>query len=897
MAIDRTKIAQQAEKLVVQGRVDAAIAQYELLVRDNPRDMNTINKIGDLYSRLGKRKEAIAQFSKIGDFYAKDGFLLKAIAIYKKITKLDPSHMDTYQRLADLYAQQGLVLEARAQYQFVSDRYLKAGDTKRAIVAIEALVRVDPENFQHRVALADLIAKNGRAAEAAEEYARAAAEMERRGLAQEARVMYQKASSLQPGSPATAVRLASSHAAGGDVDGAVGILTEALKKHGDNVDLLATLSDLHVKAGRHQDAEAAIRKAVSQAPTRSDMRLKMGRLKITAGDPDAAFEAIEPHVGPLVKERSGELLPLLESILAANARHKGALLAATEAYAAVKNEEKVVGCLSKLLDLSIEAGEQPEGQRFAERLVKLRPADATFAAKLSQLQGSAAKAVRSSTPPDKKASAAAPERAPSPAAPSAAAAPAEGPLNARPTPDAGPAVPTASASLEPEDEDFITEHMTEADVFVKYGLGDRAVEQLMAVLERYPAYAPAHDKLKEIYLEEGNREAARAHMAQAVRARRAQGDRPAAEEALAELRRFDPASREGAELEAIMSGGDVAAWAARPVPQEGDFLELSEPAPAAAGRESVRGGADSAGGGAAAGPAPADLADVDASLARGQHEAAVAVLRRLAESHGSHPEILARMRQAMALKESISGLRQGMATAAQSAAAAHPQEDEIEISLDDDDEPAHQEPVAAHPPAPTPQAAPVAPAPGREGGLEDLLDLAAEIDAALGAAEGSEESLVTGQESTPEGHSLEEIVEAFKKGIEQQVDAEDYDTHYNLGIAYKEMGLVDEAIGEFQFAARDDKLLVDCCSMLGVCFREKGMGPLAVKWYRRGLEAANAGRTEETMLGLRYDLADLLLEIGNQREALTLFTEVFGTNSKYRDVAVRLKELERTLSQ
>lgn len=181
-----------------------------------------------------------------------------------------------------------------------------------------------------------------------------------------------------------------------------------------------------------------------------------------------------------------------------------------------------------------------------------------------------------------------------------------------------------------------------------------------------------------------------------------------------------------------------------------------------------------------------------------------------------------------------------------------------------------------------------------EGG-EDLSDLAAEIDAALSGQPAHEEVVVEGTEATPEGHSLEEIVHAFKKGIEQQVSAEDVDTHYNLGIAYKEMGLLDEAIGEFQFASKDERLLVDCCSMLGICFREKKMAGLAVKWYRRGIDAS-ASRDEETMLGLRYDLAELLVETGQPREALDLYTEVFGINSKFRDVAARIRDLERTLS-
>src|SRR5262249_27943916 len=117
----------------------------------------------------------------------------------------------------------------------------------------------------------------------------------------------------------------------------------------------------------------------------------------------------------------------------------------------------------------------------------------------------------------------------------------------------------APARLEPEDEDFITEHMTEAEVFVKYGLSDRAIEQLLTVIERYPSHVPALSKLKEIYLEEGNREGARHQMAQLVKSYLGAGDGAAAGEALAELKRFDPNCREALELSSIGRGPAAAA--------------------------------------------------------------------------------------------------------------------------------------------------------------------------------------------------------------------------------------------------------------------------------------------------------------------------------------------------
>ncbi|HSB64180.1 MAG TPA: hypothetical protein VLJ18_08435, partial [Thermoanaerobaculia bacterium] len=136
---------------------------------------------------------------------------------------------------------------------------------------------------------------------------------------------------------------------------------------------------------------------------------------------------------------------------------------------------------------------------------------------------------------------------------------------------------------------------------------------------------------------------------------------------------------------------------------------------------------------------------------------------------------------------------------------------------------------------------------------------------------------------------LEEIFREFKKGVEQQLSPEDYETHYNLGIAYKEMSLTDEAISEFQRAAKSPQYAVECCSMLGLCFLEKGLPQLAIKWYRKGLDTA--GIREEDRMGLQYDLANLYASLGDRENAYRTFLEIYGANASFRDVGERLKEL------
>jgi tetratricopeptide (TPR) repeat protein len=144
---------------------------------------------------------------------------------------------------------------------------------------------------------------------------------------------------------------------------------------------------------------------------------------------------------------------------------------------------------------------------------------------------------------------------------------------------------------------------------------------------------------------------------------------------------------------------------------------------------------------------------------------------------------------------------------------------------------------------------------------------------------------------------LAEIFEEFREAAEEEpVSNEDYETHYNMGTAYKEMELIDEAIQEFQTAANLAKpgdgtsRYLQCCNMLGHCFLHKGMPRAAVLWFKKGLDAP--GHAEDEYKALRYELGSAYQQMGDINRALEIFTEVYGVDVSYRDIADKLDELQ-----
>jgi tetratricopeptide (TPR) repeat protein len=148
------------------------------------------------------------------------------------------------------------------------------------------------------------------------------------------------------------------------------------------------------------------------------------------------------------------------------------------------------------------------------------------------------------------------------------------------------------------------------------------------------------------------------------------------------------------------------------------------------------------------------------------------------------------------------------------------------------------------------------------------------------------------------GHAgpLAEVFEEFRAELgEMGAEKEDLETHYNLGIAYREMGLLEEAIGEFQKVAKAiDKgqsfhYAMQCCTLLGLAFMEKGQPGIAAIWYERALHTP--GLDQESILALRYDLGVAQQQAGEEAAALESFSQVYATNIDYRDVAERIAAL------
>jgi tetratricopeptide (TPR) repeat protein len=151
--------------------------------------------------------------------------------------------------------------------------------------------------------------------------------------------------------------------------------------------------------------------------------------------------------------------------------------------------------------------------------------------------------------------------------------------------------------------------------------------------------------------------------------------------------------------------------------------------------------------------------------------------------------------------------------------------------------------------------------------------------------------LLTGDEMG----DLLDFLDEFKAESEQHNPQEDLDTHYNLGLAYKEMDMFEEAIEEFQQAFKSimsdtaHPHYVSCCNMLAFCFVQKGLPRLAVVWLKKALGAPL--RDENVYQALRYDLAEAYAAMGEFKDAYETFAEIYAIDVQYRGVKTRMQEV------
>ena len=995
MAINKNKINDNALKYIQKGQVKKAIREYEKILSEDPNDVRTLLKKGDLLVRVGEKGQAVDTYLRVASSYSQQGFHLKAVAVFKQILKIDDSRIDVNLRLADEYQNLGIVGDAMSHLQVVAAHYDQQGMTRESLDILRRIVDLDPDNIASRIKLAELYSREGMTAEAVEEFTRAAEDLKGANRVEDyikvaERLVYHDSSNI-----ALIKELANIYLQRGDTKRALGKLQVCFKSDPRDLETLSMLAMAFMELNQLSKTVSVYKemaKIYQEQGAVGEMQQVYRRvLEIAPDDPEArqglSSGAAPPPVAPEVNADETMEQSLPQVTMPTGPTTEMPEMEPPEIPMEVPEYEEV-----NELDESVEVAEIEDLQ------------DQEYQTGL--------------TVPEK--------------------------------PQQEYIVDEEPASQEPataadSSREAVSRLLTETDVYIKYGLQNKALEHLNRIFELDPNNIEAHEKLKDLYLaademehatqelltlarlvsKHGQTEQARGYLRSLLTifpghnegmalARELEGEAPVAAAGEAVVEDFSPAVDPDSpdvilmDSDATVEVGQFDASLEEEVPidevpidvDEDLVVETDDDEEAAtmiADRPMMEAAEEAAGADAehqmldyggteetvdanvlTTGVYPPGGADeyIESAPQSGQTEVPESLQEpEVLELVDEEPEVLEAIPESADVDE----------------ASAVPLEEDVELIEFTDEEEFFEEeepaPAAAKPPPPPPPPPPEEPAADEfsdsemstvvaEEGLplddlpeprvdepapepaeaaeaaeeadeEELADALEEVDFFLqqNLLEEAQDELDRLKESYPENpdvqervaklsqlqtgetpvaqvssgeleesfdlaaeiesevgdegapipldedfqYSFDDVFSEFKKGVEKVVAKEDSSTHFDLGIAYKEMGLIDDAISEFTIASQDGGKQAAALTMVGLCLVEQGKYSDAINRFKDALHGSDISEQETT--GVYYEMGRAYELLEDSAEALFYFKKVSKRDPKFRDVAARIKVL------
>lgn len=832
MAIDREKVLQAAQKLVEKKKYDKAVQEYQKVIQEDPNDARTLLKIGDLQLKMEAFGEAIATYERVGRFYASQGFALKAIAVYKQIreiiTKYVPQLEERYGHIAPKLA----------------ELYQQLGLTSDALAALDEV----------------------------------ATRLQRQGRETESIEVFRRIVELDPTNPLPHLRLAEALSRARDADGAAAefaFAADQLLKHGRRDDALKVIERLlHHK----QD--------IVQARIAAEIYLQRG----------------QPNDGMLA-------LAKLQLCFQANPKDLDTLALLARAFVAIGQASKGIEVQKEMARIARDQGKVELFRQLVEKLERAAPFD-------DQVQQLAVLA-RSVPPP---AMPAAPTARQQPYPPQAQAARVEeeeeieeiddvelletGDVEAyelQDDVDEGDVVPgnaseprqaavaSEEAYAEEDPEAVYAEHarrtLEEANAYRDRGDYAGSMQVLRNGLEGDPRSIPIRYAVRDALIELGHHAEAVEEMLLIASIQLDTLDGESAARTLQDVLSVDPANARAIHTLREL-GYEVPDPAAEPHGVEHyqpdaplPAYDLDEPNLGNTVIQSRPLGVDQTfgegplpsfplepGEAAAAGHYQDDLTEDDADATAAQ-----------SIPSGPNPEL------EDALEEADFYASRGLFDDARAVlieqlqrAPNHPLLRERISELDTQE-------LAAKQPSGT-RARPTAEE-DRSFAIAASLDALESMDARAGAH-------APAPMATQGQVDVEEVFLKFKEGVSKQIGADDSQSHYDLGVAYKEMGLYEDAVREFAVAARDKARTCVCETMIGLLHMDRGNVDRAIDAFKRGFDAEVRSPSHET--AVCFELAAAYEAKGQIVEALNYYQRVAQRDPNYRDVHERIKRLSKT---
>ncbi len=877
MAIDREKVLVAAQKYVEKKKYDKAVAEYQKVIQEDPNDARTLLKVGDLQSKMDAYADAVVTYEKVGKFYASQGFALKAIAVYKQIREIIAKHVPQLEeryghitpKLAELYQQLGLTSDALAALDEVATRLQRQNKDQEAIDVFRKIVGLDPTNPLPHLRLAEALSRVKDNDGAVTEFGLAAAQLAKLGRRDDAIKVLERLLHHKPDT--THARAAAE-------------LYLARNQPNDGMMALAKLQICFQANPRDFETLGLLSRAfnlIGQAAKGIEVQKEMARIARDTGKVEV-FRELLAKLQKLAPNDEGVKRLATASIAPPPAQ---AISEAPPAAAATGRNARVDSSAGyDIADGDIEP-EEPQEQPLELSRRSRQPVEAADDGEVV-VESSIEVVEEVGEPP--------------------------------------------SASRQGQEQ--LAGILADAASFRRARFHAKAIETLRIGLEIAPRSVDVHEMLRDVLVEVGETEQAIDVMLGLASLQIDGLDGDAAARTLQELLEIDPDNRRatemlrelGYELVEEPSSSQQEAAPERLPPMRGELQSQSSYDPEAPlpsydleeigpedvalrsySEPAVRAAAASAT--ASQQTRPPALDDMDDPF--GEAPLPSFPLDAAPESESAF-DLVPEVADVTDAGVSQPDLGSTQATPGMGGMQAPPELESVleeaefftSRGLFDDARTIIEEQLARLPKHPL-LLERLAEIDAQERGVQNgsgtrpspsVEDRSFDIAASLDALDGDRTSGV-GPGPVFAGHGdqvdVEEVFAKFKEGVAKQIGADDAQSHYDLGVAYKEMGLVDDAVREFDTAARDPSRACICHSMIGMIQLERGNLNEAIDAFMRGLQSPD--RSKEQDAALSYEIGAAYEVKRMNKQALEYFTRSARLIPGFRDVQDRVRRLQK----
>jgi len=879
VAIDRDKVLQAAQKYVEKKKYEKAVLEYRKLIDADPNDARTLLKIGDLQAKQNLHGDAIATYEAVGKLYAQQGFALKAIAVYKQIREIIAKHVPQLEeryahvapKLAELYQQLGLTSDALAALDEVASRLQSQQKDQEAIDVFRKIVELDPTNPLPHLRLAEAFSRVKDIDGAVAEFKTAANQLASIGRRDDAIKVLERLLHHRPDAEQARV------------------CAELYLSRGQSQDGMQALAKLQIcfqANPRNFDTLSALARAfnaIGQGNKAIEVQKEMARIARDTGDQEL-FQQIVQHLLQAAPNDEGvlKLSSQLGNVAGDHAVYTRAAPSEPVSAANVPSYEAQAPVASAERPIA-----QPHSPAVPQSATLTRDSAATLTLDHEQAEGLSYQDLSYQEVTDD-------EMADVDIDVDAGAYAETG------TSDHGNRIPVYDLSDEGEAYDAnyneqaadlaveLQKVIRDANTFRRVRLYSKALDTLQRGFTLDPRAMDVHEVYRDVLIEADQTERAVEEMLVIASLYVDAQDTESAAHALEDVLAFDPQNARAIELlgELGYEIVDENESQATEIP-EIEYDNAAEPLPAY------------------------DIEEPDVSTGdRESHEQA-----RVETYDGGETEYhVDYVIDEEAAEDRRAAIAQGGIATEDDASTQTAAHQELEDALDeaeffcsrglyDDARAILADQHVRYPNNPLlrERLAEIDALEAERGsGAREkprAQDRTYGVTASLDALESLKYADARPAESTAHDATIDvdEVFSKFKEGIAKQISVEDSESHYNLGIAYKEMMLLGDAIREFEIAARDPQRECVCRSMIGMIESERGNLNEAIQALLAGLNAQVKEPQQETTLcfevGAAYEAKKM------NREALGYYQRTMRRDPNYRDVQERVRRLMKIESR